>query len=626
MAAFSAGTVAALSFATSVGAVTVAELQAQINMLLAQLQSLQGTTAVSTTFTTDLTVGSTGPQVVALQSFLEAKGYLVMPVGVAKGYFGGLTRAAVARYQAANAISPAVGYFGPITRSAVNAAAGSVVVPGGTSTGGTVGGSTGSNSGVITTPGVEGTLTASLNSTPSSVKLYEGDSKRGVLGIKLEANTSDIRVERIKLDLGTNTAIYRKIADKVYVMDGSNVLASANLNSDTVVKEDSNYFITLSGFGYVVPKDSTRVLTIALDAADSFDSDYDGDSWTLTVPMNGVRGIDGAGIDQYSPTSANGFNRAFTSEGDLAADSTLKLSLSSNSPAPAQVIASEGADNNEIDGVTLLKFEAKAEKDDVTITDVTATTTLTGAAELNTIYLMDGNTVLGSESGPTTAGTSAVTFDNIDFTISKDSTRTLSIVVDIRNASTTESTATTSVVFGGVVAENSNGDVTIVSGSATSDTLTILNVGPQITLNSKSISKSSTDTGTTTAQATFNVTLKAVGGDISFNSTGTTTPGAGLFDFAVYKTSGTTTVSAVSFSVPSSGVVTYTGGFTVQEGNSVTFPVDVIYTVGPNTAISTYSIGLDAVNWGTSSADDTANATDFMTGRTEWRTSSIVLP
>ena len=42
-----------------------------------------------------------------------------MPAGVSKGYFGSLTRTAVAIWQAANGITPAVGYFGPISRRAI---------------------------------------------------------------------------------------------------------------------------------------------------------------------------------------------------------------------------------------------------------------------------------------------------------------------------------------------------------------------------------------------------------------------------------------------------------------------------------------------------------------------------
>src|SRR3990167_1093619 len=83
---------ATLAFGTLVpmaGAQTIAELQAQINALMAQLAALQGgSVSVGTTFTMNLTIGSTGPEVVALQQIMVAQGRLVMPVGVAYGYFG----------------------------------------------------------------------------------------------------------------------------------------------------------------------------------------------------------------------------------------------------------------------------------------------------------------------------------------------------------------------------------------------------------------------------------------------------------------------------------------------------------------------------------------------------------
>lgn len=71
-------------------------------------------------FSRNLTVGISGSDVVQLQQFLEQKGFLTMPPGVAKGYFGTITRAALAKYQAARQISPAVGYFGPLTRERVS--------------------------------------------------------------------------------------------------------------------------------------------------------------------------------------------------------------------------------------------------------------------------------------------------------------------------------------------------------------------------------------------------------------------------------------------------------------------------------------------------------------------------
>ena len=70
------------SFIPMVGAVTIAELQAQINALLAQLATLQGgttTTTTACTFTRSLTMSSTGADVTCLQSYLVAQGHLVMP-------------------------------------------------------------------------------------------------------------------------------------------------------------------------------------------------------------------------------------------------------------------------------------------------------------------------------------------------------------------------------------------------------------------------------------------------------------------------------------------------------------------------------------------------------------------
>lgn len=68
----------------------------------------------------NLTVGDDGGDVLALQNFLIAqnKGPAAQALAAhgATGYFGSLTRAALAEYQAALAIDPAVGYFGPVTR------------------------------------------------------------------------------------------------------------------------------------------------------------------------------------------------------------------------------------------------------------------------------------------------------------------------------------------------------------------------------------------------------------------------------------------------------------------------------------------------------------------------------
>jgi peptidoglycan hydrolase-like protein with peptidoglycan-binding domain len=105
------------------------QLQQLVNNLRTQLglpplnvpggpSSASGTSAA---YTRDLTLGDSGTDVTALQTFLiqQNKGPAAQALAAvgATGYFGPLTRAALAEYQAAVGIAPAVGYFGPITRA-----------------------------------------------------------------------------------------------------------------------------------------------------------------------------------------------------------------------------------------------------------------------------------------------------------------------------------------------------------------------------------------------------------------------------------------------------------------------------------------------------------------------------
>jgi hypothetical protein len=73
------------------------------------------------TFARDLTLGSTGEDVRELQKYLNTHGFPLAFAGAGSlgnetNYFGPLTQAALAKFQAANHISPSVGFFGSITR------------------------------------------------------------------------------------------------------------------------------------------------------------------------------------------------------------------------------------------------------------------------------------------------------------------------------------------------------------------------------------------------------------------------------------------------------------------------------------------------------------------------------
>lgn len=74
--------------------------------------------AMDMAMSSNLSVGSRGQSVISLQAFLEEKGYLMIPQGVAKGYFGNLTKIALMKYQKSQGVS-ATGFFGPLTRAKI---------------------------------------------------------------------------------------------------------------------------------------------------------------------------------------------------------------------------------------------------------------------------------------------------------------------------------------------------------------------------------------------------------------------------------------------------------------------------------------------------------------------------
>ena len=542
----------------------------------------------SYTFTRNLTVGSTGADVTALQTKLG--------VSPATGYFGAITKAAVVAFQTANGL-PATGFVGPMTLAKLNAGVTTTTTTTTTNTTNTT--STTCPAGMTCTPvvacpagftctsnttgmtsGTEGTLTVSQSNAGLASSIYEGDSKVGVLGLKLEAKNSDISVQRINVDLGTSTTVYNKVFNKIYVMDGNTVLASADLNSNTVTKDSATpaeYYITLTGINAVVAKNASKTLVIALDVNGSVDTTYRSPR-TYTIGLYGsdpIRGTDGAGLDEYAST--NSVNRSVSVSSSLSDSSTLKTSLDSSSPVAATVIAADGANQNEADKVTTLVFNVKATKSDITITDLTATTTGTAvtAGEIATAYLYDGATELDNSS---VSASGVSTFNNLTIDVAKDSTKTLTIKVDVRNASSSALTVTSMVDGGadGITAENANGDnVANQSGSATGNQLQVQSAGAVYTLvGTPTLTKTAIgNTASSSYLASFTFDIAASGADVNVASTS-------AFVVGIYSNTGALLASSsVGYDKPTSGIVTESdGSYTIADGSSARFNPQFSFT------------------------------------------------
>ncbi len=640
------------------------------------------------TFSANLTVGSTGSDVVALQTALMSAGFNIPAIAsgaAAKGYFGSQTQAAVKLYQAAHGV-PNTGFVGPLTRAALNGSAsassatgstvavacpaGYVCTPAAGSTTTTTTTVTGGATGGITTPGVSGVMTVTSGPLSSSV-LNVGQQKVAIETVRVQAQYSDIDVQSITMNLGSNTSIYNKLFNTLYVTDGTNVLASQPLNGSTVVQSGSEYIIALTGFHFIVPKGTYKDIVIKGDLNTSIDTSYTSSSgshypggsggapaitvngttissgWGIGVQANGVRGVDGAGLNLYGPATA--FNQALTINASLVDNAQANISLDAASPLVSSVPVTDTT-NNQYLGLPVFVFDVNAQNDTLHLHEVKVRFSTTGTGSIGAAYLFNGSTQIMSAS----VVNGVADFTNITdgmngTTIPVNTTVPFTVKVDVTGVTSGNSLSiTASSTSSDITTYNSIDSTAIQSGSAVGNQITVSGKGPLFVLSgTPTITKSvlSTDqsgNATTSYSATFNVQVTAVGGSINFGLTGSSTPmfamaatgsdttgtlattSVGVYQNGVLqsiKNFNTNSSVTASYSQPTNTTISSDGtSFTLSQNQTVTIPVTFTWLV-KNPGANTYAAQLQGINYELPSA--ALSQATFMANQTAWRTSSI---
>jgi len=270
---------------------TVAELQAQISALLAQIQALQaqlsstgsgGTVSGSLyNWTRDLTLGSTGPDAKALQQFLNGQGYLVAQSGAGSAgneteYFGSLTQAALAKFQAAKGISPAVGYFGPITRNyiATNYAG------------------SGTGTGTVPSTGVLTAMVASNN--PAAGTIADGSLYNPMLRVTFMGGATGGTITGLTVTRGGLIANTNISGVSVWDENGNrlgNIITALTAEGQATIDFGSNDIAVGAG--------QSRTLTVAANI------DASAGSGTVSFSIASASDIQGATVSGSFPLSGN---------------------------------------------------------------------------------------------------------------------------------------------------------------------------------------------------------------------------------------------------------------------------------------------------------------------------------
>jgi hypothetical protein len=622
--------VLALSFAfvTPTKADMLSDLQAQVQALLAQIASLGGGSTSGTgcfAFTMTHQQGDSGGEVMNIQKFLNSHGAQVSVSGAGSpgnesAYFGAMTKAAVAKWQAANGVSPAAGYWGPVTRAKVaSVCASTPSTPTTPTTGGeTLNGSAGS---------------ASVSETSNDVDedLFTGETEK-VLGFRVEASGGDIRVTntRVKFTYTGGSTPSDRLADYASEISiWANGQKIASMSPSSFVRDSSGVYSASIPVSQVVRMGSNNKVTfhVGMTAASSIDSDDVAGTWTVDLVQ--TRYADATGVTLFDNTASiqnTGVNVArLSSSGDV----TLRMSEGSGNPKAGNVEVSDDGSSD----VTLAEFTLKAEGSAMEFDSLVASTTVTGVTNVSTMvqefYLMRGSTQIAEE----TAGSGVnqrLTF-SLDDTeeIAKDATQTYRIVAKVNEIADSSGSgsafdqgdsivASTSPSVADIDAESTSDgkSVTNRSGSVTTYTQTLYSEGIKITKVGDSSTVSNSDTAGSSL-GTFKMTLRvsAFGSDdvyVPLSTTPTTTYVGGQTTgvaYSVLRSDGTATstgASATLARVSGGSIITVSGTDLVKIGGGSSADIELSVTFNPQVGESAGQWRVQV--WAVGHDDDAADA------------------
>jgi len=328
----------------------------------------------------------------------------------------------------------------------------------------------------------------------------------------VKSKQGDALVQKLTLK-STDQKVFTKVFSSFALYDGSTKVVEVP-SSNYVKVGTSDYQLTFSGFSVLVPKDGYKDLTVKVNLYSSIDSAYRGSYGSvLSVPSNGIRAIDGAGVNQYAQTSGTRSFSVEQSEDELA---TLSLARDASSPKTSLFVSDSYGD---VKDASVLVLALKAEKGRVKVTDLVVTST--GSATVDSVDLYDGSTKLAS----TGFATNTATFSDLsDLYVEKDQTKLLTLKVNVSGATTTFKTVALDVQTSGVTAEKNDGTTLTVSGStATSDTHQVTSYAPVVSLKSFTVNwtrNAQESTGTLSGYLEVDVTAR--GGDVYISKTADT--------------------------------------------------------------------------------------------------------
>ena len=605
-----------------------------VSVVGAQTTTTTTTTSSSASFTRNLTIGSTGADVSALQAILIANGRL--NIAAPTGYFGMLTKNALASWQASVGITPAVGYFGPITRaylathSTGSTTTTTSTVPGcapgamfSSTTGARCSGSTTSTT--TTSPGLSGGETSleDFDANSGEDSDVEEGGEADIADFEFDVEDADASIDRIDISFQGLTAEedpWDTFESVAIVVDGD-VLDEMDVDDEDAWSEDENeleasgsdddYSLRFTNLDWEVDEGEKAEFTVRVTAQNGVD-DLPA-TWEIGIGDEGIRATDSEDIENYIGDDTDTVSFTVETEGQ---GEELTISEADDNPEANTLQIEEDASS---DWYEILAFDIEAEESDIEITALPVTLTFTGgenyADVINDIKLeVDGDefddVTISSQSA--TVASTTFEFDNEELVIDADSTVTARVWVRFNSDNTIDNgdTITASITSANVDQIEAEGADDLaasqLNGSVDGRTMTLRSSGIAVTEGSAAprVTVTSQDAADQGDYGTFVIKFEvtAFEEDAWIPLTATAAAGSGA-DFHVTGSGASSTATTSANLEVESGTTVTNNRARVTQGQSKEFTLTVVINAATD---GFYGVELENVNFATSSSAATS--------------------
>lgn len=438
-------------FATPVAAQSNEELQDQIQDLLATIAALQaqisGATAGSGSsvaacnfnFTRDLSVGSQGADVQDLQEFLNWN--LSSPIAVSgpgspgneTTFFGPVTRAGVVRFQEmhrASVLSPlgltaGTGYFGASSRAQARAVCADLPEGDDDDDDDMDDDMDEGDDDDDELSGGEASLEDyDVLNSPSNEDVEEGQEEVEVFGFEFDVEDGDVEIRRIDVfvqaDNQSNEDEPWRLIEEVQLWHDGDMIASEDADSESDWEDgDENgdgtedYRMRFTGLSEIFREGDTAEFIVSITVRDNVDSGDVPQDFLIGVEDRGIRGLDGANLDQFTGDDSD--TQTFTIE-EAGENAEIRVSLSSDSPDSGTIAVEE---NDDTDDVEILVFDIEGEDAELLINEARLYFEI-GTADFNDVVEDITLEIDGVEYDDWTAATGNATNTTVTFDLEND--------------------------------------------------------------------------------------------------------------------------------------------------------------------------------------------------------------